>query len=88
LFNIIVKKQIEMLSETVPTAGLIGFLMNPSNSNAESDAHDAQEAAWALGRSMIVVRASSESEIEAAFGTALGIEIPPTLLARADEVIE
>jgi len=29
LFNVIVKKQIEMLSQTMPPGGLIGFLVNP-----------------------------------------------------------
>src|SRR5262245_35645139 len=45
LFNVIVKKQIEILSETAPTVGLIGFLVNPANSNAVPDIQDAQEAA-------------------------------------------
>jgi len=69
LFNVIVKKQIEMLSQTMPPGGLIGFLVNPANSNAGPDTQDAQEAALALGRKMIVVEASSEIEIEVAFGT-------------------
>src|SRR5262249_38040320 len=40
LFNVIVKKQIEMLSETTPRVGLIGFLVNPANSNAGPDTQD------------------------------------------------
>jgi putative ABC transport system substrate-binding protein len=60
LFNVVVRKQVEMLSETAPTAGLIGFLVNPANSNAGSDTQDAEEAALVLGRRMIVVRATSE----------------------------
>jgi ABC-type uncharacterized transport system substrate-binding protein len=69
LFNVIVKKQFEMLWETVSTAGLIGVLVNPANSNAVGDTQDAQAAALALGQKTIVVRASTESEIETAFGT-------------------
>jgi len=69
LFNVIVKKQFEMLWETVSTAGLIGVLVNPANSNAASDTQDAQAAAQALGQRTIVVRASTQSEIETAFGT-------------------
>jgi putative ABC transport system substrate-binding protein len=69
LFNIIVEKQFEMLQETVPKAGLIGLLLNPTNSNAGSDTIDAHAAALALGQKMIVVQASVESEFETAFAT-------------------
>jgi putative tryptophan/tyrosine transport system substrate-binding protein len=94
LFNVIIKKQVEMLSETAPTAGLIGFLVNPANSNAGPDTQDAQEAALALGRRMIVVRASSESEIEAAFGAlveqqagALLVAADVFLTSRTDKIV-
>src|SRR5262245_1183658 len=80
LFNTIVKKQVEMLSETAPAA-LMGFLVNPANSNAGPDIQDAQEAAVALGRRMIIVRASTESEIEAAFGTLLEQRVGALLVA-------
>jgi putative tryptophan/tyrosine transport system substrate-binding protein len=95
LFNIIVKKQIEMLSEMAPTAGLIGFLVNPANPNAGPDTQDAQEAALALGRRMIAVRASSESEIETAFGTliqqqagALLVAADVFLTSRTDKIVD
>ena len=95
LFNVVVKKQVEMLSETAPTVGLIGFLVNPANSNAGSDIQDAEEAALALGRRMIVVRASSEGEIEAAFGTlieqqagALLVAADVFLTSRTDKIVD
>jgi putative ABC transport system substrate-binding protein len=69
LFNVIVEKQFEILWEAVPMAGLIGVLVNPTNSNAAGDAQDARAAALALGQRTTVVNASTESEIEAAFGT-------------------
>jgi putative ABC transport system substrate-binding protein len=81
LFNVVVKKQVEMLSEMAPTAGLIDFLVNPANSNAGSDTQDAEEAALALGRRMFVVRASSEGEIEAAFGTLIEQQAGALLVA-------
>src|SRR5262249_30722031 len=37
LYNVIVKKQFEMLHQAVPKPTLIGFLVNPTNSNAASD---------------------------------------------------
>ena len=81
LFNVIVKKQVEMLSETAPTAALMGFLVNPANSNAGPDIQDAQDAAVALGRRMIVVRASSDNEIEAAFVTLVEQQVGALLVA-------
>jgi putative tryptophan/tyrosine transport system substrate-binding protein len=81
LFNVVVKKQVEMLSETAPTAGLIGFLVNPANSNAGSDIQDAEKASLALGRRMIVVRASRDGEIEAAFGTLIEQQAGALLVA-------
>jgi ABC-type uncharacterized transport system substrate-binding protein len=69
LFNVIVEKQFEMLQETVPKTGFIGFLVNPANSNTASDTKDAHAAALALGQKLIVVGASVESEIETAFAT-------------------
>jgi putative ABC transport system substrate-binding protein len=95
LFNVVVKKQVEMLSETAPTAGLIGFLVNPANSNAGSDTQDAEEAALVLGRRMIVVRATSEREIEAAFATlieqqagALLVAADVFLTSRTDKIVD
>jgi putative ABC transport system substrate-binding protein len=69
LFNVVIAKQFELLQQAVPKAKVIGLLINPSNSNAESDANDAQAAAAALGRSLIVVQARAETDFESAFGT-------------------
>jgi putative ABC transport system substrate-binding protein len=95
LFNQLVKKQLEMLRETAPMAGSIGFLVNPANPNAGPDTQDALEAAAALGRRMIVVRVSGDNEIEAAFGTlleqragALLIEADVFLTSRIGKLIE
>src|SRR6516162_9226260 len=40
--NVIVAKQFELLRDAVPTADPVGFLVNSANSNAKSDAADAQ----------------------------------------------
>ena len=39
-----VAKRLGLLSELVPTAGMIGMLVNPNNPNAESTTRDAQAA--------------------------------------------
>jgi putative tryptophan/tyrosine transport system substrate-binding protein len=45
------------------------MLVDPTNPNAEADTKDAQAAADALGRKLLVVRAAAESELDAAFAT-------------------
>ena len=67
-------KRMEVLRELVPKAEVIGLLVNPrspqgigNNTEAEEQARDAHAAASAMGRQLIVVRASSEREIDEAF---------------------
>jgi putative ABC transport system substrate-binding protein len=62
-------KRFEMLSELVPGAKLIALLVNPNNPFAETTTSHAQEAARAKGVQLHVLRASTESEIDAAFKT-------------------
>jgi putative ABC transport system substrate-binding protein len=49
LANIVLAKQFEALHETLPKATVIGFLVNPINPNAATDAKEAQEATRTLG---------------------------------------
>lgn len=66
----VVAKRLELLHELVPAATLIAFLVNPTNRVlAEADTREAQEAARVLGVNLLVLNASSPSEIEAAFTT-------------------
>jgi len=69
-------KRLEVLRELVPNAEVVGLLVNPrspqgigTNTEAEEQARDAQAAASAMGRHLILVRASSVSEIDEAFAT-------------------
>jgi putative ABC transport system substrate-binding protein len=67
--NIVVAKQFEVLHEAVPEAVVIGFLVNPTNPNAETDTKEAQEATRTLGLQLRVVNASTEHDIDAAFAS-------------------
>jgi putative ABC transport system substrate-binding protein len=58
-------KRLELLSELVPQAGVIGLLVNPSPVNTE----DLQEAARAKGAQLHILKADTESEIDTAFAT-------------------
>jgi putative ABC transport system substrate-binding protein len=69
-------KRLELLRELVPKAELVGLLTNPRspqgmgrNTEAEEQERDARAAASTMGRQLIVVHASSESEIDDAFST-------------------
>jgi putative ABC transport system substrate-binding protein len=65
----IVSKQFEALHEAVPTATVIGCLLNPSNPNSEVQTREAEEATRTLGRKLEVLHARDETEIEMAFAT-------------------
>ena len=62
-------KRLELLSELVPQAGVIALLVNPNNANAERMMRDVQEAARAKGVQLLILKAGSESEIDAAFAS-------------------
>ena len=62
-----VTKRLQLLHEPVPQAAVIGFLMNSSNPNSNIEMKAAQTAAISLGKEILVLKASSEGEIDAAF---------------------
>jgi putative ABC transport system substrate-binding protein len=65
--NLLSSKRLELLHQLVPNAAVIALLLNPNNANAELELNETQVAAQILGRQLIVVRASTEREIDAAF---------------------
>jgi len=62
-------KQVELLSELVPQARVIGLLVNPHSPTVERNIEDVQEAARVKGVQLQVLKAGRESEIDAAFAT-------------------
>jgi putative ABC transport system substrate-binding protein len=67
LANALVAKQLEVLHELVPQAHSVGLLVNPGNSNADSDARQAKDATEKLGLRLVVAKASVETDVETAF---------------------
>jgi len=66
-------KRLELLHELVPGASVIAVLVNPANPlNAETTPQDVQAAAQRLGLQTQVLRASTASDIDAAFVTLVG----------------
>src|SRR5499426_1897985 len=62
-------KRLALLHELVPKAVRIAVLVNPSNPATEGTLRDTLEAARAIGLQIQVLKASTRSEIEAAFAT-------------------
>jgi putative tryptophan/tyrosine transport system substrate-binding protein len=76
----VVAKRIGLLHELLPAAKKIAFLVNPTNrALAEADTTEAQMTARVLGVNLLVLNASSQSEIDAAFAT--------LILERADALL-
>jgi len=62
-------KRLELVCELAPGFGAVALLANPANSNAPAHVADARIAASAIGRQLIVVPASAETDFETAFRT-------------------
>jgi putative tryptophan/tyrosine transport system substrate-binding protein len=64
----VVPKRVELAHELTPSASILGFLVNPRNSNSDADTKAAKTAAITLGLQLNVLHASSEAELESVFG--------------------
>jgi ABC-type uncharacterized transport system substrate-binding protein len=62
-------KALELLHEFIPSADVIGVMVNPNLPEAARIIIDAQAAARVLNRQVIILNASAPSEIDAAFAT-------------------
>jgi len=60
-------KKLELLHELIPTATIIGLLLNSTNPSREIASKDMQAAARSLGVELDVRRASTEREIDGIF---------------------
>jgi putative tryptophan/tyrosine transport system substrate-binding protein len=63
-------KKLELLHELLPSATILGLLVNPTNAiAAESEARTVQAAARTLGLQLHVLRASTERDFDSAFAS-------------------
>jgi putative tryptophan/tyrosine transport system substrate-binding protein len=60
-------KRLGLLHELVPAANPIGVLTNPNFAGVNTQLRDMEEAARSLGLELLVLKASTELEIDAAF---------------------
>jgi putative ABC transport system substrate-binding protein len=87
-------KRLGLLHELVPQAAKIGVLLNPKFQPADSQSRDLQQAAPAIGLQIQVLRASTDSELDAAFEivtqqriAALAVTADPFFDTRRDKLV-
>jgi putative ABC transport system substrate-binding protein len=79
-------KRLELLHEVVPAATSIGFLVNPTSALVEAELKEAETAARIIAVRLVILRASTPSEIDNAFVTVVAQRIG-ALLASADPLV-
>jgi putative ABC transport system substrate-binding protein len=62
-------KRLQLLHELLPNAALFGVLVDPAFSTTQSDIADLQAAARTLGLQLVIVNASTDSDLEPAFAS-------------------
>src|ERR1700730_6543427 len=78
-------KRLQLLFDVAPAAVPLALLVNPINSNFESDSRDARAASAALGRELRVLTARSAFDFEVV-GTTIGQETLGALMCGIDPV--
>lgn len=74
-------KHLGLLREVVPTAAVIGMLVNPTSPGSERQERETQAAAQALGQQLHVFKASGERDIDNVFATLTRYRIGALLIA-------
>ena len=69
LIDTLESKRMELVRDLLPSATVVGFLVNPMNPASQSETRDAQVAAGALGLKLLVFNAKNEGKIDAAFAS-------------------
>jgi putative tryptophan/tyrosine transport system substrate-binding protein len=92
--NLIAGKGLGLLHELLPNAVVVAMLVNPKLPESARMQSEGHEAARKLGQQLLVLNASSASEIDAAFATmrerragALLIGADPFLSSRSQQII-
>jgi putative ABC transport system substrate-binding protein len=87
-------KRVGLLHELVPSATTIAVLVNPNYPDAEAQIREVQDAARTLGLQLHILKASSESDFDAAFATvieqragAILIASDPFLFSRRNQLV-
>ena len=94
LFTALTPKLFDLLTELVPEARVIALLVDPNYGGTEAIIRDAQQAARAKGVQLRTLKASTVSEIDAAFASliqldagALLVGTDPFFLSRREQLV-
>jgi putative ABC transport system substrate-binding protein len=86
-------KRLELMHELLPKASLIALLTNPTQ-QLDAQFADVEAAAHSLGQQLVVLKASTDSEIDEVFATlvqrkagALLVSADPFFLSRRDQIV-
>jgi putative tryptophan/tyrosine transport system substrate-binding protein len=71
LITAVESKRLGLLHELFPLSATIALIVNPHSVDARAQVSDVEAAAVSVGRRLHVIEASSDSDIEAAFGSVL-----------------
>jgi putative tryptophan/tyrosine transport system substrate-binding protein len=92
--NLVAGKGLGLLLELVPNASLIALLVNPKLPESARTQSDADQAARTLGQQLLILNASTASEIDDAFATmrqrragALLVSADPFFTARRQQIV-
>jgi ABC-type uncharacterized transport system substrate-binding protein len=87
-------KQLEVLHELLRTSAAVAMLVNPNNPLTEPETKGMRDAARSLGLQLHILNASTEGEIDAAFGKlielragALVVSGDPFFNSRGDQIV-
>jgi putative tryptophan/tyrosine transport system substrate-binding protein len=94
LGNELGQKRLQMLHELLPAGAAVVLLVNPLNTNAAAEVKEIQAAANALDVHLLILNASSPSEIDTAFTSIARRDIggllttaDPLLFAQRDQIV-
>jgi putative ABC transport system substrate-binding protein len=88
-------KRMDLLRELVPTADIVGALLDSSRPEAEDQLRSVQAAAQAIGRPLVVASAGNDRDFDAAFAMlaqqragALLVVASPLFTSRREKLVE
>src|SRR4051812_23107292 len=94
LNNGLAPKRLEVLRQLIPNVRMVGFLVNPNGSTTADQIPQARSAAHAMALELLVLNATTPSEIDAAFATleqhkvgGLVMGADPFFQVRQDQVV-
>jgi putative tryptophan/tyrosine transport system substrate-binding protein len=77
-------KRLELLHELLPTAKVIGLLLNPASPAADAESREMQGAASTRGLKLHVLHASAERDLEPVFASLAQLNVAGLVIGSAD----